>query len=581
MAVRAFTAALALGAAMVAGPVAGQPVFSGQQIIGGQPPRDPRQAPAVKGTSSIKGRVMAADTGRPLRRARIMVNAPELGGENRTTSTGADGRYELKDLPAGRYTLTVNRSGYLQLRYGQRRPLEQGKPLQIADKATVTDIDFALPRMSLITGRVTDEVGEAIADAQIFAMRSTYFEGRRRLVPAGGPGGRTDDAGQFRLLGLAPGTYYVMAMMRDSWTVVESGVEQTFGYAPTYFPGTMNVGDARRVTVGVGQEASNIDFGLVPGRAADVSGTAVDSRGQPLAGQSIVVAQEMRGPGMMMMMSAAQGRVGADGSFTIKNVPPGDYKLQARATTEGKIAGTQVQESAAAGISVNGVNIEGASLMTSAGGSISGHVLTESGAAPTFPRDRMRLLARPLGDSAPPMPPGPGGPFADNGRVKDDWSFTVTDVFGPARLRATLPDGWAIKSMLSDGRELGDAPLDVKGGEEFAGVQIILTDRVTSVSGRFTDEKGAPVTDGTVIVFAEDADKWSEDSRFVRSARPDQQGEYRIRGLPPGDYLAVALTYVEDGMWNDPEYLETLRASAEKLRLPEAGSQTLSLKLLP
>src|SRR5262245_16841531 len=235
-------------------PALAQPAFQGQQIIGGQPARDPRQAPAATGTASIKGRIFAADTGRPLRRARIVLTAPELGGENRQTSTNADGRYEIKDLPAGRYTITVNRSGYLQLRYGQRRPLEQGKPLQIADRQAVTDVDFSLPRMSLITGRVTDEVGEPISDAMIFAMRSMYFEGRRRLVPAGNPGARTDDAGQYRLLGLPPGTYYVMASMRDSWTVVENGVEQTFGYAQTYFPGSMNINDARRITVGVGQE---------------------------------------------------------------------------------------------------------------------------------------------------------------------------------------------------------------------------------------------------------------------------------------------------------------------------------------
>ena len=579
----AFAAALTIAMASAEA----QPVFQGQQIIGGPPPRDPRQAPAATGTASIKGRILAADTGRPLRRARVVATAPELGGENRQTSTNADGRYELKDLPAGRYTIAVNRSGYLQLRYGQRRPLEQGKPLQIADRQAVTDIDFSLPRMSLITGRVTDEVGEPISEAPIFAMRSMYFEGRRRLVPAGGPGARTDDAGQYRLLGLAPGTYYVMAMMRDSWTVVENGVEQTFGYAQTYFPGSMNINDARRVTVGVGQEVSNIDFGLVPGRAANISGTATDSRGRPLAGQSVGLVQEMRGPGMMMFMAGAPGaRVEADGTFTMKNVPPGDYKLQVRTTVDGKTAGTQVQESAAAVVSVNGADLN-VSLMTASGGSISGQVLTESGAAPTFQPERMRLIPRPINSDVDPRPtPGPGGPGGpgafggDSGRVRSNWSFAVTDVFSPARLRGTLPDGWAIKSILVDGRDIGDTPLDPRG-EEISDVQVIVSDQVTTVTGRFADEKGAPVTDGTVIVFSEDAQKWSEDSRFVSAARPDQKGEYRIRGLPAGDYLAVALTYVEDGMWNDPEYLESLRASAQKVRLPEAGSQVLSLKLQP
>ena len=116
------------------------------------PPRDARP-PAATGTAVIKGRVFAADTGRPLRRARISVSAPELGSQPRQTSTNADGRYEIKELPAGRYTLTVNRAGYLQLRYGQRRPLEQGKPLQVLDRQTVDNVDFTLPKMSVITVR--------------------------------------------------------------------------------------------------------------------------------------------------------------------------------------------------------------------------------------------------------------------------------------------------------------------------------------------------------------------------------------------------------------------------------------------
>ncbi len=97
------------------------------------PPRDQRPV-AKTGTATIRGRVLAGDTGRPLRRVRITVSAPELAGNNRTASTDADGRYELTELPAGQYTVTVNRSGYLTLRYGQRRPLEQGKPLHVPDK---------------------------------------------------------------------------------------------------------------------------------------------------------------------------------------------------------------------------------------------------------------------------------------------------------------------------------------------------------------------------------------------------------------------------------------------------------------
>ena len=71
--------------------------------------------------------------------------------------------------------LQVTRSGYLPLRYGQRRPLEQGKPLNLLDKQLADNIDFFLPRMSLITGRVTDELGDPIEGVTVYAMRSMYY----------------------------------------------------------------------------------------------------------------------------------------------------------------------------------------------------------------------------------------------------------------------------------------------------------------------------------------------------------------------------------------------------------------------
>jgi hypothetical protein len=98
-----------------------------------------------------------------------------------------------------------------------------------------------------------------------------------------------------------------MSDMRETWTVSENGVEQTMGYAPTYFPGTASVTEARRITVGVAEEASNRDFPLVPGRAASVSGTATDSQGRPLAGRQVAIVQEMRGPGFGMFMSNGSG----------------------------------------------------------------------------------------------------------------------------------------------------------------------------------------------------------------------------------------------------------------------------------
>jgi hypothetical protein len=111
-------------------------------------------------------------------------------------------------------------------------------------------------------------------------------------------------------------------------------------------------------------------------------------------------------------------------------------------------------------------------------------------------------------------------------------------------------------------------------------VRVIVTDQVTTVSGQTTDDKGRPVSDATIVIFADDARKWSAASRAVRAVRPDQQGRYQVKGLPTGEYLAIALDYVEEGLWNDPDFLESLRRDAQRVTLRDTTPQALALKVL-
>src|SRR5262245_18056450 len=131
--------------------------------------------PPPAGTGVIRGRVVAADTGKPLRRGRITLGSIDAPGPPRTANTSADGRYEFNGLPAGRYGVRAARSGYLELRYGQRRPLEAAMPITLSDGQAVELIDFALPRTSLIAGRITDEVGDPVAGATVFAMHTEHW----------------------------------------------------------------------------------------------------------------------------------------------------------------------------------------------------------------------------------------------------------------------------------------------------------------------------------------------------------------------------------------------------------------------
>jgi hypothetical protein len=164
-----------------------------------------------------------------------------------------------------------------------------------------------------------------------------------------------------------------------------------------------------------------------------------------------------------------------------------------------------------------------------------------------------------------------------NGRVNADGTFELKAVVGSTVLSiGTLTGDWTLKTVDLNGRNLADDPLEVRHGETLNGVRIVLTNRPTHVRGSLVDEKQQP-SDGTVVIFPEDTSHWREDSRTIRSARPDQHGEFAIKGLPAGKYLIAAVAYVQDGQWFDPEFLAELRPRAERLALAEAESKRIDL----
>src|SRR4029453_18943809 len=204
----------------------------------------PGRAPKI-GPGRLRGRVIAGDTGSAVRRAQVRISGSEIG--TKTALTDTQGRYEFRDLPAGRFNVSVSKSGFVTMQYGQNRPFEPGRPIELVDAQKMDKADVALPRGSVLAGRVADEFGEAVAEAEVTAMRMQYTNGRRRLVPSG-RNGITNDLGQFRIYGLPPGEYYVSATLRNMSSMMmdmlgggpggPTGSNQNTGYAATYYPST-------------------------------------------------------------------------------------------------------------------------------------------------------------------------------------------------------------------------------------------------------------------------------------------------------------------------------------------------------
>jgi hypothetical protein len=157
-------------------------------------------------------------------------------------------------------------------------------------------------------------------------------------------------------------------------------------------------------------------------------------------------------------------------------------------------------------------------------------------------------------------------------------------VSGPSLLQVNgLPDDWAVKAIVVDGRDVTDEPVHVSGGR--ADVRVVLTDRLTEVTGTVSTAASADRTDGarhaSVVVFPADATKWTYPSRYLRTARATEQGAFRIAGLPPNErYLALAVDYLEDGEGSDPEFLEAMEGRATSFTLGEVERRSLTLPLL-
>jgi protocatechuate 3,4-dioxygenase beta subunit len=514
--------------------------------------------------------VLAGDTRRPLRRARVTASAPGLG-PGISVGTDSDGSFELTELPPGSYRISVQRSGYLPTEYGQTRPLEQSRRVQLDKGEVVEHIDMTMPKAGVITGRVTDEVGDPVEGIIVLALRQRFWEGQRQLVPTSAVF-MTNDAGEYRAIGLAPGTYFVMAMTRDTWAVKQGGATQVMGFAPTYYPGAVRPSDARAIAVGAGRQVGPVDISLIPGRAVKISGVALDSHGKPF--ENVQLQDAIRGDNFGRFGGRISARTAADGSFTLKDVTPGSYVV---AATTGR--NVEQPEATFAPVTVEDADITNLFLSGSQGGTITGRVITESGQPPDIPRLRL-TTGLPAAGQPDPMLLGTFGDPAASG-VSPDGTFTMKGVFGRGPILVTLPDAWMVKSIQHDGQELSDVPIELKSGERLENVLIVLSDRVSRVDGAVIDAKGNGVTDATVIAFPRDPDKWTWQTRAIKAARSGKDGRFQMSGLPPGEYVAVAVDYIENGEWNDPEFLKSAIEGAPSFVLAESGTATLTLMVRP
>jgi Carboxypeptidase regulatory-like domain len=242
--------------------------------------------------------------------------------------------------------------------------------------------------------------------------------------------------------------------------------------------------------------------------------------------------------------------------------------------TVGGPEGSGEAESAVLPISVAGDDLTNLMIITSKGATALGRLTLEGTSTPPA-LSGVRITSVSTEGDGPGLAPGGGA------TAKADGSFELKGLSGRRLIRAAnLPQGWTFKAARLNGEDITDTGAEFKPGQEVSGLEIVATSKQTEIAGGVTASNGSPIKDYTVVIFSEDPQHWTLPmTRWVTGTRPDQEGRFRIRNMPAGTYYGVAVEYVEQGGWGDPELLDRLKGRAKRFNLDEGKTATLDLKL--
>jgi protocatechuate 3,4-dioxygenase beta subunit len=532
-------------------------------------------APAAN-ASSIAGTVVQEPGSQPLKKVLVQVVAEDQKqGGNYTASTDADGHFRVENVTPGRYRIFIERTGFVGV--NGRGLKSDTNVFTVQAGQSVEDLLFRMLPTAVISGRITDEDGDPMSGVRVLALRKVPGKATRE----GAGTEATNDLGEYRIAGLFPGQYWVVAMPPPDFRDYEKQQEKSAPgdnqsvpqpdtrYVTTYYPGTYDAMQAAAVTLKAGDEMP-VNLTLVPARTYRVRGTVTGVT----PGQKPVV--ELF-PKTGDSIRANANEIGPDGQFEVRGVAPGSYVLRAGAGT-----GTQLL-SVRQDISVVAADVEGVKLAPLPTFTISGRLHIEGSASGDLTPYVVNLRQADL-------PEDPGffmsqDFFGTNASVDRLGNFDWKDV-NPGTYVVQVYGGegqgsFFLKSVTLGGRNIetgftasGPATLDLvvssKGG--------MVEGTVVEEEEKEKDvEKDHPVANATVVAVPEEKYRKLPD-RFGMGST-DQHGRFTIRGLAPGSYTLYAWQDLEEAVWRDADFLKSQEANGKTMKVEEGSHQTVELRL--
>jgi hypothetical protein len=540
------------------------------------------QAPA--GRLALEGQVVTLNTNLPVPRARVVVG--KVGGaleDYRTAVADANGRFSFRDLTAGSYRVFTEKQGYLRGEHGRRLASGNGTPVWMVEGQS-TRITVTMIPTGVISGRVLD--GERPAPGVLVrALRASFFDGQRSLAMAAWS--RSDDLGEYRLFGLAPGIYYVTGAPPDGARIegdiyvvptipsnanknqreirtaaaealakdlVDADAFDNSVFVPAFFPGTTDETTAAAIEVDPGATVSGIDILIARSPTVRVRGRVIDATGQPAHNVTVSVASRER------TSSIAAAATDAAGAFELAAVPPGRYELSARTTTTtNRLFGT-------ASIDVQDRDLEHVDITVRPGTTLKGKVTFRGAPSDGSLASIVVQLngTTGFGYTALNIPP--------------DGTFSIQNVEPREyRVRFAVRGGFRAAESARLGAE------DVTGrpfrfGPEFADtlLELVLNLAVGGIDVSAVDTSQRTVA-GVTVALVPDATRRNQSSLY-RTASTDEFGRARLDDVPPGDYLLLT-DDVDPPTWQDPEVIRRYEAGGTRVRVVENARQSVTLRI--
>jgi hypothetical protein len=575
--------------------------------------QNPREAPAeATGTATLRGQVVTADAdARPVRLARVSLSLVTGAGHLPMVIADNEGRFVFSHLPAGRFSVAVEKAGFVQSSYGAKRPQSTGIPIVLAD-GEAADIVVRIARGAVVSGTVLGPGGAPAVGVQMSLLTLDYNQmGQKGLVQVTFGNSSmgallTDDRGAYRVYGLRAGDYYIVArpfvnglsgqimssaeldwaqrlLTSPSIAAADPPPTQSVTLAPVLYPGTIDPSAAVPVTVGAGEERTGVDFTLDYVPTAHVSGIVHDPDGLPpkVAQLSLLQPKTLgfgRPAGNLFI------RPEADGHFSTGGILPGDYVLAARGSGHNADAGPGAGPNGGdlpylslTELHVAGHDIDNLDVTLAPGANLSGRLAFEG----TTPPPDLTKVNVSLG---PALVTGSTAMGASPTVAGTDGRFTLRGI-GPGEylLFASVPGpgsepAWTLKSAIVHGVDAIDVPIEI-GRDDVADAVITFTDRPTELTGALRDAAGKPAPEYFILVASTDRTSWTPQSRRIKSARPATNGNFRVTGFPPGEYYVLAVTDLDRNRMFSAEYLEPLVGSAMKMTFTEGEKKVQDFKI--